>query len=155
MDKKSKAFLVFFFVFACVVISVSFYRFYVLKDYAIKSEVECDPETEACFVSECDPNADTECPENPDERLNYYKLIEKKASALPVCDPNDPNCPPIACQEGEDCREILCDETTQSEDVRCNDPQEYLRNKQEVESADENADGIDENDQRGDVIEGQ
>jgi hypothetical protein len=140
MDKKSKIFFVVFFSIAFIVISISFYKFYVLKDYYIKSEVECDPETEKCFIYECDPTADSECPENPDERVSYYKLIEKKAYALPLCDSSSSDCLPIACQAGEDCSEFLCDETTKAKEEQCNDPEEYLKNNPMIEDSEENAD---------------
>jgi hypothetical protein len=131
MDKKSKIFFAIFFSVAVIIIVVSFFKFFVLKDYYIKSEVECDPETEKCFVFECDPTADSSCPENPDEQVSYYKLIEKKAYTLPICDANNPDCPAIACQAGEDCKEFLCDEATKTQDEQCNDPVEYLKNKEE------------------------
>lgn len=84
--------------------------------------MECDPETEKCFISE---------PENPDEQISYYKLVEKKAYAIPLCDSNNPDCLPMTCQVGEDCKEFLCDEQTKTEDEQCNDPEEYLKNKTE------------------------
>jgi hypothetical protein len=135
MDKKSKIFFAIFFSVAFIVIAISFFKFFVSKDYYIKSEVECDPEAEKCFIYECDPTVDTECSENPDERISYYKLIEKKASALPICDSNNPDCPPITCQVGEDCKEFLCDEATKTQDEQCNDPAEYLKNKEEEGTA--------------------
>lgn len=130
MDKKSKIFFSVFFCIAFIVTAISFYKFYVLKDYYIKSEVECDPAIEKCFVYECDPDVDTECPANAAERISYYKLIEKKASALPLCDPNDVDCPALACRDGEDCTETLCDEAIITADEQCSNPQEYLKNNE-------------------------
>lgn len=144
MDKKSKIFFSVFFSIAFIVMAVAFFKFYVFKDYYIKSEAECDPETENCFIYECDPAEDSECPENPDERASYYKLVEKKAYALPVCDSADLECSPIACQEGEDCTEILCDEASKAEDEQCNDPEEYIKNQEETKGNDE-CDADDEN----------
>jgi hypothetical protein len=135
MDKKSKVFFIIFFSIGLAVISIAFYKFYILRDYYIKSEVECNPEIEKCFISECDPSTDSECPENPDERLSYYKFIEKKVYAIPLCDSSSPDCPALACQEGEDCKEFLCDEATKTEDEQCNNPEEYSKNKtEEVEN---------------------
>lgn len=163
MDKKSspeanqplaeKIFFIIFFSIAFVVISIAFYKFYILKDYYIKSEADCDPEIEKCFVYECDPAVDTECPENADERLSYYKLIEKKASALPLCDSSSPDCPPIACQEGEDCKELLCDEAAKTQDEKCNDPEEYLKNNPKAEEGEEDVDS--DNNQEDTIDENQ
>ncbi len=131
MDKKSKIFFSVLFSIIFIVAVFSFYKFYILKDYYIMSEADCDPATEKCFIYECDPVDDSECPENPDERISYYKFIEKKASAIPVCDPNGSDCPPLICQAGEDCTETLCDEATKTEDEQCSDPSEYLKNQKE------------------------
>lgn len=130
MDKKSKIFFSVFFSIAFIVTAISFFKFYILKDYYIKSETACDPATEKCFIYECDPAVDTGCSENAAERISYYKLIEKKASALPLCDPNDTGCPALTCQAGEDCKETLCDETTIVAGEQCSDPAEYLKNNE-------------------------
>lgn len=153
MDKKSKIFFAIFFSVAFIIIAISFFKFFALKDYYIKSEVECNPEIEKCFIYECDPTVDTECSENPDERVSYYKLIEKKAYALPLCDSNSPDCPLITCQAGEDCKEFLCDEATKTEEEQCNDPEEYLKNNPIIEDSEENVDS--ENNQEDAVDEGQ
>ena len=134
MDKKSKNFFLIFFTAVFIVTAISFYKFYLLKDYYLKLETVCDPTKEACFIYECDPAEDSQCPENPDERVSYYKLIEKKAYALPNCNPDDPNCPPPACRAGEDCREILCEEATKAEGEQCSNPEDYLKNKEQDES---------------------
>ncbi|MBA4318329.1 MAG: hypothetical protein C0412_08005 [Flavobacterium sp.] len=131
MEKKSKIFFIVFFAIVFLTIGISFYKFYILKDYYITAEADCDPEKEKCFIYECDPAVDTECPENADERLSYYKLIEKKAYSIPLCDASDPNCLPLSCQAGEDCQEIFCDETAKIEEIECNDPEEYLKNQVE------------------------
>lgn len=132
MDKKSKIFFSIFFSVAIIIVVVAFFKFYILKDFYIKLEVPCDPETEKCFITECDPQSDSQCPENPDERVSYYKLINKKANLLPACDSSDPDCPPIVCSAGEDCQETLCDEATKTKDEECSDPEEYLKNKKET-----------------------
>lgn len=124
-----KIFFSVFFLAVFIVVAASFYKFYVLKDYYVKLEAECDPAAEKCFVYECDPAVDAECPANAAERVSFYKFIEKKANLLPLCAPADANCPSMACQAGEDCREILCDETAKTEDESCNDPAEYLKNQ--------------------------
>ena len=158
MDKKSKIFFSVFFFVAFIVTAMAFYKFYILKDYYIKSEAACDPAAEKCFIYECDPADDSECPENAADRISYYKLIEKKASAIPSCDPGEADCPPLACRAGEDCAETLCDSAALTEGEQCSDPAEYLKNQAEAEdngdcvsgdencAADENV-GPDENSQ--------
>ncbi|MDD4901486.1 MAG: hypothetical protein PHS62_05335 [Patescibacteria group bacterium] len=133
MDKKSKIFFSVFFIAVFIVTAASFCKFYIFKDYYITSEAACDPAAEQCFIYECDPADDNECPENPAERLSYYKLIEKKAKAMPVCNPNGENCPPLACRAGEDCREILCDEAARISGESCSEPAMYLNSRAENE----------------------
>ena len=152
MDKKSKILLSIFFLFLLASVGVTFYRVMILKRYYVKLEIECNPEKEKCFVRECDPQSDSECPENVDERASYYKIINKKAYILPNCDPNDENCPKPSCEGDKKCQETLCDEKTVPEGETCNDPEEYLKNNSE----EENAEGInDEDEQEGSEGENQ
>lgn len=83
MDKKSKVFFIIFFSIVFIAIAISFYKYFILKDYYIKAEVECNPQQEKCFMVESDSG----------EGTNYYKIVEKKAYDIP----------PMICQEGEDC----------------------------------------------------
>lgn len=111
MDTRSKSLLICFL--AAIVIAVGFscYRYIIARDYYLHIEIECDPAVDACYVAECDPAEDETCPENPDERVSYYKIIEKKAYAIPSCaQEHESECPAPSCDEGEKyCREILCD----------------------------------------------
>lgn len=121
MDTKSKIFLAIFFTFIILITGLTFYKYIVAKDYYVKVEADCDPEIESCFVYECDPAEDTQCPEDPVARVYYYKIIEKKAYAIPLCDPNNMACPPLACNDGEDCTEIYCEQNIE-EEVFCATP---------------------------------
>ncbi len=123
MAKNSKIFFVFFFSIIFIVIAISFCKYFVLKDYYIKAEVECNPQQENCFIAQCDPVSDSECPENLSERISYYKIVEKKAFAIPLCDANSPDCLPFVCQEKENCKETFCDEATKTEGVECSSPE--------------------------------
>jgi len=134
MDKKSKIFFSIFFLAVFIVTALAFYKFYILKDYYIKLEAACDPAAEKCFIYECDPADDDQCPQAPNERVSYYKIIEKKASDLPLCDPNDAGCPPITCRTSEDCQETLCDQAAEAAGERCSDPEAYLKNIGEAEN---------------------
>jgi hypothetical protein len=123
MDKKSKILFLVFGLFILGAVGATYLKYFVLKDYYIQAEAECDPVVEKCFVYECTPEEDVDCPANEDERISYYKYVKKKAYLIPLCDPNDEECDALTCEEGQDCEEILCDETSGGE---CNDPEEYL-----------------------------
>ena len=133
MDKKSIILFSIFFIIVFIVTAISFYRYMILRDYYITAEADCDPTTEKCFIYKCSPEDDETCPENPDERISYYKLIKKKASIIPLCDPAKEDCPALSCQEEEDCEEILCDDSTKAKDEECNSPEEYLKENPELE----------------------
>ena len=76
-------------------------------------------------MAECDPAIDSECPENQSERISYYKIVQKKARDIPLCDADSPDCQALACQAGEDCKEIFCDETIKTEGVECGNPETF------------------------------
>lgn len=128
MDRKSKIFFLAFGLIILASVAITFNKYFILKDYYIQAETECDPTTERCFVYECDLETE-ECSENPEENISYYKLITKKAYMFPDCDPNnDENCPALQCAPDEDCKYSLCEEDNEAEDIVCNDPEEYIKN---------------------------
>jgi len=139
MDKKSKNLLFVFFTLIFIIVIFCFYKFYFQKDYLVRSEVECDPTAEKCFVSTCDPASDNECPEKLDERVSYYKFIEEKAYSVPLCDPNSADCPPLVCHGEKDCKEIICDDSTKTAEDECSDPEAYKASQ----GADSGADASD------------
>lgn len=142
MDKKTK---IFFSLFCLVIVAsvvVTYYRIMVKKDYVIKAETDCDPETERCFIWHCDPQSKEEgegCTGDPEEDTWYYKIATRKAKNINTCDPASEGCEPFLCQSAEDdCGELLCDDKTSSETGdECNDPAEYLLNNQPEEEAEE------------------
>ena len=127
MDKKSKILFIVFFAAIFTSVGISFYRYYILEDYYIFAKKNCDPAKERCFMRECDPSSDGDCPEEGEKRTIYYKLIEKKANTIERCDPNDPACPAFDCIEEEGCVETLCNEETRAEEEICSDPETYLK----------------------------
>ena len=143
MDKKSK---IFFFVFFCLAFAmsvVSFYKYYIKKDFYIKAETECDPIKEKCFVYACDPSSDENCPENESERTSYYKYVEKKAFAIQSEEGSELDAEEgsaLTCKPNEDCKEILCDETTLEEGIECNNPLEYKPADEEPSDKETNTD---------------
>jgi hypothetical protein len=136
MDKKSKVFLAVFSVMILFSVGVTFWRTVVKKDYIVEAQADCDPTTEKCFVQECDPATET-CTGDPAKDTTYFKKVSKKASDIPLCDPNDENCKPLECSGGEkDCVITFCDDSTKSEEETCNDPEQYNADNP---PADENA----------------
>ena len=122
MDKKSKVFFVVFFSFILLVVGICFYKFFISKNYYVKADLDCDPQIENCFSYECDHAEDSKCPENPVERISYYKMIQKKAYNIPLCNQGDEDCPPLKCALNEDCEEILCSEDIVGEGEKCAGP---------------------------------
>jgi hypothetical protein len=114
-------------------VGVTYWRIMLKRDYVISSQVECDPTMEKCFVWECDPASTVDgekCTGDAETDIWYYKLAERNASKIPLCDPaKDETCLPFVCEEGEkDCSETLCDEETKiDQGVECSDPVEYLK----------------------------
>ena len=139
MDKKSlpkagqlmagKIFFLVFFLLIAGSVAATYYRIMIKRDYIISAQQECDPTSEACFVSACDPESDEECAALPEkERINYYKTINKNAKNIPVCDPYKNECPKeLSCDPGEgECEITLCDANNVPEGEECNDPLKYL-----------------------------
>jgi len=131
-----------FFLVIITVVIITFLKYFYLKDYIIQAEADCDPTLEKCFIYKCVPGQDEDCvddPEDPEALLSYYKIVDKKAYLIPLCDPNDENCDALNCigQDENNCRETLCDEDTKEEGIECNDPIVYVANHPEEEEDDD------------------
>jgi len=86
-------------------IGLSFYRYFIKKDFSLYVKETCDPSIEKCFVHVCE-DGDTRCSSLPDS-IFYYKIIYQKESKAPVCTDND--CPPIICEANDsDCQIYYC-----------------------------------------------
>lgn len=116
----------------------SFYKFYIVRDYLVYGHTECDPSESACFVYECDPETE-KCTGNPEEDTEYYALIAKNASQIPVCDPNAEECDVLTCSPNEsDCQVSFCDETAAAkEEVECSNPADFQEEELEEEGMEE------------------
>lgn len=131
MDKKSKIFILVFFLIIVVSVGITYWRIMVKRDYIVEAQTDCDPYSEACFVWKCDPNSTVEdeaCTGAPEKDIWYYKIVRRNAGRIPLCDPNtDENCQALVCGENEpQCEEILCnDKNKVSQGVECNDPVIY------------------------------
>lgn len=154
MDKKSKTYLVVFSLLVIGSVVATFIRIFILKDYVIESQIDCDPAKDACFIWECTPDAvdETErCTGDPDNDIWYYQLAERSASHVPLCDPNDETCHPFDCPlEEPECGFTYCDEeTSQQQEAECSNPVDFQESEtdesMDVESSgDEMEEGIEQ-----------
>lgn len=129
-----------FFSLIIAAVAITYYKYFISRNYYIEAEADCDPVAEKCFIYQCDPAEDSECSEDPAEQISYYKIIKKKAYLIPLCDPNSEDCPALACEAGEDCEEILCSPETATEGEECNDPEQYLKENPPESDLEEGAD---------------
>ena len=125
MNNKSKTFFSIFFVCIMAVFMVSFYKYYIQRDYDISAEAYCDPAKEECFVLD------------EDGQISYYKIIDKKASGISLTESGG-----LSCNDGEDCEVTYCSEDTKVEGEECSTPEQYL-DEQKSNSADNGADAAD------------
>ncbi len=140
MDKKNKIFFIVLFLLIFGSIGVTYLRIVVFKNYIVEMQTDCDPETEKCFVWECDPNSTEEgeaCTGDEENDIWYYQLVRRKAYNVPLCNPEEDEnlsagevgCAPMECnpEKEESCEIVFCDEETKIEqEAECNDPVEYL-----------------------------
>ncbi|MEI9966813.1 MAG: hypothetical protein WDN67_04240 [Candidatus Moraniibacteriota bacterium] len=94
-------------------IGFTYYKYVIERNYVVKLQTPCDPTTEICYVSYCDPEAeDAECTGNAEEDTTYYKILYRKAVNIPACEPAlEGDCDKVyTCSEEEDaCELISCD----------------------------------------------
>ena len=130
MDKKNKIFFAVFFTLVAAVVTITFVKYFVAKDYYIEAQADCDPYVQNCVVWECDPDSTEDgekCTGDPEEDIWYYQNVKKIASEIPLCDPNGEDCDALACDAGMDCEVTYCDEATAEEGTTCNDPVKYTQ----------------------------
>jgi hypothetical protein len=129
LDKKSKILFVIIGLLIVGSVAVTFWRYMLKRDYIVQAQTECDPETENCFVWECDPASIVEgeaCTGDEESDIWYYKIIHRNAKNIPLCDPNDEECTALVCDPGEEeCSEELCSENNVPEGETCNNPVQY------------------------------
>ena len=130
LDVKSKILFVILGILIVGSVSVTYWRYMVQRDYIIKAQINCDPETENCFIWECDLMSLEEgeaCTGVPDNDIWYYKIFNRNAKNIPDCDPADENCTAYVCGEGEaDGSEELCNAENVPEGEECSNPEQYL-----------------------------
>lgn len=131
MDKKSKIFFSIFSLLIVGSVAVTYWRIMIKKDYIIEAQADCDPYTEKCFVWECDPASDVEgeaCTGDAETDTWYFQVIQRNASRIPLCDPNDETCDALVCGDNEpECSVAFCTEDTMEAQyaTACNDPIVY------------------------------
>lgn len=77
---------------------LSFYKYLYTQDYFVYAKVPCNTFYENCFIEECDLD-DPRC--NKDGLL-IYKIVEKKANAIPpvdTCSIDDLSCQVTYCTD--------------------------------------------------------
>jgi hypothetical protein len=131
MNKKTKIFFLIFVLLIIGSVSFTFYKIIILKDYVVEAQIDCDPESEACFIWECDPSSGDEweaCTGDMEADIWYYKIARRNASRISDCDPEmDEECDQWTCEIGEaDCEETLCSQEDEEVGEACNDPEQYI-----------------------------
>lgn len=145
---KSKVLAIFFMLLLVGSVWSAYLRFFVARDFIVEGWGACDPETDHCFVSECDPELTLDeggCSGNPEDDTLYYSIIRKNAAALPVCAPGNGDCPELSCEANEpNCERISCTEESAAEEgTYCEGPGLFVPELDE-EDASGDGDAIDE-----------
>jgi len=87
----------------CLVLLTAYTKFIYANDYQFRIEAPCDPETESCFVRDCEEY----CPPNG---LEVFSVFEISAADYEKCTTN--SCENV-CQSvvgDELCLQVSCDE---------------------------------------------
>jgi len=145
MDKKSKILIWIVVILIIGSVGATYWRIFVKKDYIISNEVDCDPYSEKCFIWKCDPASTVEgekCTGDPEADVWYYKIAERKAANIPLCNPDeDETCLPFVCGENEeDCSETLCVEGN-ADGIECVNPEQFTIDNPPVEEEAECTEG--------------
>jgi hypothetical protein len=115
-EKSSNWFLLLLVGGSILVTAVSFFQFYIRKEYSFEVETACDPTTEACFYRDCEQEENF-CPPND---LSYYKRYSISAGDFSSCTGGD--CA-SACATGIiTCTQIACDDASHAEGSVCVKP---------------------------------
>lgn len=131
LDRKSKILFIVLGILIVGSVAATYWRYMVKRDYIIEAQIDCDPETENCFIWRCDPMSLEEgekCTGVADNDTWYYKILRRNAKNIPLCDPKDENCTALTCPTGEsECEEILCAPENAKKGEECSNPEQYLK----------------------------
>ncbi len=111
MKNYSKHFLIFLAIAVLVVVGHSFLRYKVSEDFILTGAIECDIESESCFIADCSP-------EDPECDLTPYKKIQVDARNAPSC-LYENDCENFVCVESGGCVETLCSEESHEDGEQC------------------------------------
>jgi hypothetical protein len=115
-EKSSNWFLLLLVGGSILVTAVSFFQFYIRKDYSFEVETSCDPTTEACFYRDCEGEGNF-CPPNG---LSYYKRYSINAGDFDSCTGGD--CASVCVTGMIACIQIVCDDSSSAEGSVCVEP---------------------------------
>ena len=122
----SRTLVVFFCVAIAISVGTAFYKFFVLRDYSIQTQVDCDPSVDSCFVLECTPDSDGvtgDCTGDPEQDTHYYKIMQKNVANVYDCTAGSDGCPTVTCDKNETgCGYTYCEQDN-TDGVTCSQPQ--------------------------------
>jgi hypothetical protein len=104
----SKYFLIFICGALLLVLFFSFYNIFIVNDYIVVKQADCDSSIDSCFVSDCESN-DSSC-----DSETTYKKIEVQ-SKYAGSDYDSLEC----AQDNEKCRTITCSDDTLEVGEKC------------------------------------
>lgn len=131
---------------AMVLVAVAatiWYRFdqYVIqRNFVMVANAFCDPESEECFVMDCDPETDEECDATP------YKKVSILASEAPAC-LQEHTCETFSCDGLSSCEITTCDDESLEEGEACYVHEEPAQAEDTTETPSEAAEPEETNDQ--------
>ena len=122
-NKGNKIFYIVLVLLIAISVGVTFYKIVILKNYQIVAQVSCDPTTEKCFVTECDPTTNDTC--SASSTISYYKNISKKANTIYLCEQTVEKLgcnEELSCTKGESyCSYTYCDPSNLAEGEKCSE----------------------------------
>ena len=111
MRKRDIILIIIFSLFFTVSIGAKYYKFFTQNNYDLLLETSCEPESESCFVYECNYPEDEECEPYKYIEIKAYDFIqndlEDEEYGLQCTDVDAPctviQCSPEETIEGETC----------------------------------------------------
>ena len=103
MTLTTKIFSILLVVLGLISASASYYNYFIVENYSIITEIECDPENQNCFLEEAD-----------DGTISNVSLLKFHAPAALECDITTNECQEKICQSsGASCVIITCADKTE------------------------------------------
>jgi hypothetical protein len=122
-NKRNKIFFIIFFSLIFLSVAITFYKIVIIKNYQIVAQVSCNPITEKCFETICDPATDDTC--EASSTIYYYKNISKNAGVIYTCEKTSEKvgcAGELSCTTGEsNCFYTYCDPTQLLDGEKCSE----------------------------------